>query len=82
MITLYTQPFCTHCKAVKRYLHENNIEFTEIPEDHPDSPRFLLAYRKKYPNGRLEMPILVDNDGESCAGLDIIVALDNEELAL
>lgn len=64
--TLVTTHTCPRCKIIKEFLHENNIEFTELyAEEHPEHVQAL---------GITQAPTLLTNTGERFEGIGPIRA--------
>jgi glutaredoxin 3 len=69
-VTIYTTPTCAWCTAVKRFLDEHEIEYTEydVSEDEDAAERLIRL------SGQTGVPVL-DIDGE------IVVGFDKERIA-
>ena len=55
---LYTSPSCSHCQALKAYLKNKGIDFTEI-DITIDQDSFSKAVTK---SGRMEVPLIEYKD--------------------
>lgn len=64
-VTVYTTPTCSWCAAVKRFLEEHEIEYTEydVSEDEDAAERLVRL------SGQTGVPVL-DIDGEIVVGFD------------
>lgn len=64
-ITIYTTPTCSWCTAVKRFLEEHEIEYTEydVSEDENALERLIRL------SSQTGVPVL-DIDGEIIVGFD------------
>ena len=56
---LIQSPSCPHCKKVKKYMHENNIEFTKIDIEKIEAQNFATFLNFK------TIPILVTKEGSN-----------------
>jgi len=56
---LIQSPTCPHCKKVKKYMHENNIEFTKIDISDIEAQNFATFLNFK------SIPILVTKEGKN-----------------
>jgi len=56
---LIQSPTCPHCKKVKKYMHENNIEFTKIDIKEIEAQHFATFINFK------SIPILVIKEGKN-----------------
>jgi len=56
---LIQSPTCPHCKKVKKYMHENNIEFTKINIEEIEAQNFAKFLNFK------TIPILVTKEGKN-----------------
>ena len=56
---LIQSPTCPHCKKVKKYMHENNIEFTKIDIAEIEAQNFATFLNFK------SIPILVTKEGKN-----------------
>jgi len=56
---LIQSPTCPHCKKVKKYMHENNIEFTKIDIEEIEAQHFATFLNFK------SIPILVTKEGKN-----------------
>ncbi|MCA9342818.1 glutathione S-transferase N-terminal domain-containing protein [Candidatus Saccharibacteria bacterium] len=65
MITIYTTPTCAFCHALKEYLHDKNIKFTE--KDLTKSEEAQKWVLEK--TGQLATPV-TDIDGTVIIGFD------------
>lgn len=65
MITVYTTPTCAFCFALKEYLHDKKIKFTEkdLTKD-PEAQKWILDH-----TGQLAVPVS-DIDGNVVIGFD------------
>ncbi|MCK9577808.1 MAG: glutaredoxin family protein [Clostridia bacterium] len=63
---LYTSPSCSHCQALKAYLKNKGIDFTEI-DITIDQDSFSKAVTK---SGRMEVPLIEYKD-KYLAGFNI-----------
>lgn len=70
-VTVYSTTTCPYCKMLKKYLEENNIEFTEKLVDQDDAAREEMM---KESGGFLGVPftVVVKDDGakEDIIGFD------------
>jgi len=64
MYTLYTSKNCNHCKALKEYLHKNNINFEEKVLDQDFNTGDLIAETSRRGSPTLSFPVLIN--GNSC----------------
>lgn len=63
-VTVYTSNTCPHCKAVKNYLKENNIDFEE---KNVDEDRSAIDYLVE--KGHRGVPV-INIDGEDIVGFN------------
>ena len=65
MITVYSTPTCAFCFALKEYLHDKQVDFTEkdLTID-PDAQKWVLDH-----TGQLAVPVS-DIDGSVVIGFD------------
>lgn len=63
-ITVYTSYTCTHCKALKKYLTEKNIQYIE---KNIDNDRQAMA--QMIEKGHRSVPV-IDINGEEIVGFD------------
>ncbi|MBP9852937.1 NrdH-redoxin [Candidatus Saccharibacteria bacterium] len=64
-ITVYTATWCGYCHAVKKYLEEKGVAFTD--KDIDSDPSFAEEAVKK--SGQMGIPV-VDIDGKIIVGFD------------
>lgn len=65
MITLYTITQCSWCTKVKRYLQQQNIEYTEVNVEEDKA-----AYDKMVALSKQETVPVLDIDGKIVVGFD------------
>lgn len=63
-VTIYTSNTCPHCKAAKKYLKENNIDFEE---KNVDEDRSAIDYLVE--KGHRGVPV-INIDGEDIVGFN------------
>lgn len=65
MITIYSTPTCVYCNALKKYLSEKNIAYTEIDvsKDEKELEKMVAI------SGQMGVPV-VDIDGNIVIGFD------------
>ena len=64
-VTLYSAPWCGFCVAVKRYLDEKGVKYTEKDVDQDRS----YAEEAVQKSGQMGIPVL-DIDGQIVVGYD------------
>jgi glutaredoxin len=76
-IVVYAKPACPYCRQAKEYLTRQRIAFVErdIEHDAAALEEMLALYRKRLPDDRVIVPLIV-TDGQ------IISGYNEEELAL
>jgi mycoredoxin len=61
-LIMYTTSWCGYCRSLKRQLHEQGIEFTEVNiEEVPDSAEFVMSVN----GGNQTVPTLLFPDGST-----------------
>ena len=62
-VRMYTLSTCSHCKATKRFMDDNNIEysFSDVDQLHGEERAAVLDEVKKI-NPRLSFPTIVIGD--------------------
>jgi glutaredoxin-like protein NrdH len=62
-VMMYTLSTCSHCKATKRFMDDNNIEysFSDVDQLHGDERATVLDEVKKI-NPRLSFPTIIIGD--------------------
>lgn len=62
-VTIYTLSTCGHCKAAKKFLEENNIEYSysDVDQLHGEERTAILEEVKKI-NPRLSFPTIIIGD--------------------
>ena len=62
-VRMYTLSTCSHCKATKRFMDDNNIEysFSDVDQLHGEERAAVLEEVKKI-NPRLSFPTIVIGD--------------------
>ncbi|PIO00627.1 NrdH-redoxin [archaeon CG10_big_fil_rev_8_21_14_0_10_43_11] len=76
-VTVYTTPSCKYCKAVKQFLHEEGIAFSEV--DVQANPKrfedvFLLTGQIGVPQTKIEDDVVVGFDKKRL--IDVLKAHD------
>lgn len=65
MVTVYSTPTCVFCHALKEYLHDKNVKFTEKDiSDDIDSQKWVFDH-----TGQLAVPVS-DIEGNVVVGFD------------
>lgn len=74
-IKIYTLSTCSHCKAAKKFLSENNVsyDFTDVDLLEGDEKALVLEEIKKH-NPRLTFPTIIIN------GRMVIIGFQDREI--
>lgn len=62
---IYTVPTCPHCNELKKWLKENNVEFTAYDVSENEEK----AEEMKEKSGQMRVPV-IDIEGEILVGFD------------
>ena len=67
MINIYTISICSHCKQIKEYCKENNIQYNEINIEEEFKARSKLLAK-----GYMTVPVVEINDQFKIGDFDIV----------
>lgn len=75
-ITIYTSPSCSHCQALKKWLQEKSLSFTEKDVIGNESNRDFIVQK----TDQMEIPVIIITD-QTGKKEQVVIGFDPDKLA-